>query len=510
MGPKATIFGKRPPQLDWAFRTKFRGSLVPVEPEPEDTFDVWLALGDSEMAGAGSQTEGLPDCYPPTDGLSFMVHTIDGTAVEPLAEPDQVGPDGMFCWFRSRQTGRATCVVRAAVSATNSTYYAPDANPSSPYQKVLAAVGVALAEPDAVFRGFLLYGGANDASLASPDWATNWGTTLDALRTDIAGAASVPMLYAQLPNGTPHSNYSTSWATVRAQQAGWQAADRIMIAVNPAGPWVNDPQNATNADYLIHQRTEAAAATARAFAEALGPVPDLPLVAPGDVPDLVFDTRVFTNSSGSVDALTDPDTGLTFAGTGTSRPAYSASDANWAGAPSGTWDGVNDTLDYSGSLADLACLHDGTGGTLSLVFRNTAANSDVFLTWGVGSAPGILIRIQSGVLTSYVYPASGFTQYHGNAPTTNVPDGECVVVQFRLEAGRQAQRVNGQAWQEPSFYNAVTLSPDAPGAGKLCFPTYYPFAGQIQRAVLHNRFLTDAEANAVANALMVGADIALD
>jgi hypothetical protein len=466
-----------------------------VEPAPVNTTEVWVSLGDSEMYGldVNAVGYGTPDFYPPYDGGTFMVRAFSGT----VDELSSVGSDGLFAWYRQRQLGASNKVisVQCAISGSNSTQFLPDVNPVSAYQRTIAATALAMAEPNAVFAGFLLYGGANDGSLVTPAWGTNWTTAFAGLRTAIGGAAlTAPILYAQLPSGTPHTNYSTSWATVRAQQAAWQAADQIMFAASPVGPWINNAIDASYPDYLVHGTGAQAAAVGLQFAEHFGAVPELTSPDLTAIADLVVDAATIQQTAGAVDAIADTVLTKSFANTGTARPTYSASDAVWGGLPSATFDASDDELQYSGAAADFSCLHDGSGGTLTITMRYTNTNSDVFCSTA-GADAGLLLRVSSGQLLAYCYRGSSLT-YNGNTPRA-ITNNTRVTVQYRMQTGALQIRLDGQPW---------TPAPSYSGSPSVAAPTFTPrlgyqfyrFAGTIMRATLHSKYLTDYEANQVA------------
>jgi hypothetical protein len=457
--------------------------------------EVWISVGDSEMQGSGLITE-MPGFFPPADGTLYMVRDFAASVTE-LAEPGPggVGPDGMFAWYRQRQIPtKKVLSVQCGVSGTNSTHYLPDVNPVSMHQKVIAAAALALSQPGAYLGGFLLYGGANDGSLGSPAWGTNWTTTFTAWRAAIAGAASVPILYAQLPAGTPHVNYSTSWNTVRTQQAAWAAADRIMFVVDPAGPWGNGAVNNTQVDYLVHQAAPAAAVLAQQFAGNFGAIPAMVTPDLSTVSGTVLDAATIQQTSGAVDAIADTIRAKSLVGTGTARPTYSASDATWNSLPSATFDGSNDEMLYSGSLADWACLHNGLGGTLTITCRYTAANADLFTTT-LGTDAGLLLRFTGGSLLPYCYVGGG-ALYNGNTPRT-VPINTKLVVQYRMQTGTLQTRTNGGTWTSAPFFNPVSPSLAAPTALKLGHQ-FYRFAGTVERVTLHSAFLSNLDADKVA------------
>lgn len=485
---------------------------------PAVPMDVYIMLGDSEMAAGNntlSETSGIPDCFPPMDSSLWMVDTKGLTLTPVFTECTLSAAEGtgkMIGWYRSRITGRRTCVVNVAKSSTNAAHFSYDTNPVSNFQKTIAAAAVALAVPGAVFAGFYLYGGANDGSLASPAWATTWAATIAAMRTAIGGNAlkqtggvyDAKVVYACLPDLTPNATYNaggTSWQTVRSQMIGAQSSDWIMVTIQPTWLWAGGTQNNTNNNYGVHLDSTEQARSARLFATWDGAsIPALPTPDPRtvDATSFVLDATVFGNSGGFVDTFTDSVNGKGWASTSTARPAYSASDALWNSRPSATYDGVNDLMDYSGALSDFACLHNGNGGTLTLAFRVTGANCDLFSTRVSGTFPGVLLRKTNGELQIYVYPASGSTA-HAQIIGMPVTDGQRYTVQVRFKAGSLQYRLNGQLWRSAGSYNAgLPPSPLDPQHSKLGnqFGGYW-FAGQIERAVLHRSYLSGGKDNQV-------------
>jgi hypothetical protein len=471
-------------------------------PASADPYDVWVTVGDSEMSGSGTATS-VTDFYPPPAGTVDHVLGFTGD-VEPVYEAGTIGPAGLFGWYRNRITGRKTCVVRVAVSGTNSTYYLPG-GAGTPYAKTVTQAQKAMAQPGAVFKGFVLYGGANDASLASPAWSTNWLSTFNGWRSAITGATGAPIYYAQLPSGVPHTNYQLSWNTVRADQAAWQAADRIMIAISATGPWKNSPQDNTNINFLVHQETAAADVTAQQFATAAGGT--IPALTTPALPTgwFLYAKDTSNDGSGFVNSLTDPSVpGRSFTqATAANRPTYSAADANWKSTPTGTWDGSNDELSYAGPASDLTFTHSNTGMTLLVAARATGANADVLAERTGSTAPGNLLRITGGYLLWYMYTGTGGTQLSSPQALAQlaVVSSTPYIFTIRITPGTpvaQHSRVNGRAWGPHAvngasvFANTVSEYPM-----KLGFQ-FYRFAGQIKEIIIYDRALTDGEATAAA------------
>ena len=97
---------------------------------------------------------------------------------------------------------------------------------------------------------------------------------------------------------------------------------------------------------------------------------------------------------------TDQITGTaTFAqATAAQVPTYAASDAQWGGLPSITFDGTNDNLDSSLAASSWKLLHDGTGVTILAVFHP--------LVTGGGSADVLLGTTYTGIGAHLAYDAN--------------------------------------------------------------------------------------------------------
>lgn len=204
---------------------------------PQRTTEVWVALGDSEMAGR-EDPAAAPVGYPPLSGLKmFRTGGPYATLAEPCADgvypPVGVGPGGMFAWQRSQYLGAEVCLVNCAVGGVKSSQWMPSESPSSLYRMALARAHAAITQPGCYLAGYLLYDGANDATEAVCTWSANWTTTLAALQAEL-GAARV--VYTQLPPTEPTDMSYPTWDDVRAQQAAWASAQRAMVAA-PDGPW---------------------------------------------------------------------------------------------------------------------------------------------------------------------------------------------------------------------------------------------------------------------------------
>lgn len=89
-----------------------------------------------------------------------------------------------------------------------------------------------------------------------------------------------------------------------------------------------------------------------------------------------WDVAQASVSGGVVDSIPDSRGGRTITGTGTERPAYSATDANFNSRASATGDTSDDRLITSaGTLSDWKFLHDGSGFELVVVMRRGTASA---------------------------------------------------------------------------------------------------------------------------------------
>lgn len=121
-------------------------------------------------------------------------------------------------------------------------------------------------------------------------------------------------------------------------------------------------------------------------------------------------------SGGVVDSVAEPRGGRALAATTTQRPAYAASDANFAGRPSSTGDLTDDRLlTDAGTLADWKFLHDGSGMELMVVMRRGGASTlrpqlhtmggtlvNVGATLLVNNAGTVQVSIGNGTVTLQV------------------------------------------------------------------------------------------------------------
>ena len=231
-----------------------------VRPAPGQ-MDVWLAIGDSMTDGRGDIAE-APVGYPPASKL-FMVKNA-ATGYEVLAEPcgaaslasAGVGPWGMFGWLVSQQTGRDTCIINGGIGGVTTSTWVPG-QPS--YQTALGKLQRAMARTNALFRGFVVYIGPNDAaSGATPPWLSNVQACLAGYRT-WAGktAAQSPAIISRLTAGVPvDSGPTTGWAHVQSQISAIADANHLLITPpSPANREAYTPglHHKTGQNYTIAQ-----------------------------------------------------------------------------------------------------------------------------------------------------------------------------------------------------------------------------------------------------------------
>jgi len=480
----------------WLQNMPSRNATVPM--------DLWLVLGDSEAAQGGVLATNLPSFYPPIDGSMFMVDQTTLLDVVPLEEPSGVetntfGIGGIFSWYRARQTERRTCVANCAVSGTNSTYYQYSAVPLSGYQRALISVQTALAVPGCSLAGFLIYGGANDGSLASPDWDGNWTTALADLRAGIgAEAASTPVVYVQLPPGPPVAPYSTSWATVITQQASWESLSvplRTMVEAIQAGPW-GDIQYVHLNGYGIEDLATKVAT------DVYGAIPVIPVVAlPTDGLDCwaASDAEV-TQSGGLVTAVGNQVGTDNFTAAGALRPTLLS--AAWNGQDVLDFDGAANVLTSSRAASGWNYVTDGSGCTINLVFDDTVGDADLMSTYLGSGAGGLLLRHSGGRVSVWVDNGTGFANSYVQGAEFYVDVGNNLrtFLQLRMQTGNYQMRINGRPWQVPAAYHGS--EPAACSYSLKVGGAFYYLNGGLPEWLIYNRFLTDEECNAVANRYM--------
>lgn len=464
-----------------------------------EQIDVWLILGDSEAGQGGTLTD-LPDFYPPANGTLFMISQSDLSTLSELSEPSNPqtttwGIGGLFAYKKGLKTGRKTCVCNCPVSGTDSTYYLFSASTSSGYYRAVTSVKAALRNPGATFAGILLYGGANDGSLASPAWDTNWTQALSDIRSGIgAAAASTPVWYIQLPNATPIAPYSTSWTTVRSQQASWATATspaRTMIAASTSWTW-GDIQYVHLNGQGIDDATDD---IVTAIEGSLGTAPSAdPTTISGLILDLHAGTETST-SGGVVDSLGNTVGSDAFTQTGTARPAYSASDAGWNSKPLITFDTSNDSLISDQAAASWNGYSDGSARTWFLAWE-TPNDSDLFSTYMGSGTGGLLIRHQGTSLIIYISTGASFSNNWVSSGVT-IPKSRKNFAAIRYSSSHGVtMRRDGSSWQTLTVNGAVTPPASCSYTGKLGSGFY--FGGvKFGRALAYNRILTTSECNLI-------------
>lgn len=206
--------------------------------EPPRVREVWVALGDSEMAGKANPST-LPIGYPPSDGTLWMLRS--NSTWQQLSEPcaDGAYPPvgyagaGLAGWKRQQARGGEVAVVNCAVGSTKSNEWMPG---TAGYANIVQRARAAVAHPGCYLGGYILFDGANDAVDASPPYQSNWETTFQALDRDVgAGKKIITRLCPTVPTDMAYP----SWSSVRSQQDALAAAapDRTIVQA-PDGPWI--------------------------------------------------------------------------------------------------------------------------------------------------------------------------------------------------------------------------------------------------------------------------------
>lgn len=216
--------------------------------------EFWVALGDSEMTGI-APVAGLPAGYPP--GNEQLGRLGLALKWEPLAEPvsDEprinpapgVGLAGLFAFYRQKRVGGQVGIVTASKLGVASDQWPPSST-SGLFGLVASRLSAALAT-GAVFRGFIMAEGMNDAAgiggVAMTTRNTNFNAFFTALETAIPRIAGKPVLYMQIPPTTPSFIAQANVNTVRALQASWASATRIMVPADDgiAADWLTGSAN---------------------------------------------------------------------------------------------------------------------------------------------------------------------------------------------------------------------------------------------------------------------------
>jgi hypothetical protein len=250
-------------------RSSRRGRTVRTYPNPSQ-FEFWVAYGDSEMSGIAPAT-GLPADYKPGGGALWRMGADRSwrKAAEPMSDESRalapfpgVGLCGLFAHYRQQRVGgQVGIVVCSRIGAASDQW---NQTSDQIYQTMLTRVRSAIAF-GGTFRGFILADGANDGIGGLATWDTNHTSCRTNLFAAVP-AANKPVVYYQLPVTKPTTAVQANWDAVRALQDGWQAADRIMVTGQDAGPWITGGGNLgvhmTAAGFVILAQAFDAAAAA--------------------------------------------------------------------------------------------------------------------------------------------------------------------------------------------------------------------------------------------------------
>lgn len=232
--------------------------------------------GQSNMSGRGTNAETTPtnaskiwmfdgcgkfkQAAAPLDAdVTFPVDTI-------LEEGLTIGANCGMSLADRLITLRPThdvCVVMCAKGGTSTTQWAQNYSRGALYGAALGRIKSVLQAANATYLADVYYQGEEDSTQASPTWDTNFQANEANWRTD-TGFANLKCFFAQLPATVPvGGSYSTSWATVRAQQAssdGSAGGKNIMVAA-PNGPFIDAS--------VLHLQTSAQEALGPLFANAI-------------------------------------------------------------------------------------------------------------------------------------------------------------------------------------------------------------------------------------------------
>jgi hypothetical protein len=184
------------------------GGLGPVDG------DLWLMLGDSEMAGSLDNVPGdYPVGYP---ALNYQLWLwAEGASAwrrryDTISDPS-VGPSGFYShYFSAAKSSRKVGTVLVARGGYQAFKWQPTAADPEPYNAIVTTVNNALVYSGSRTRmaGIILFDGANDAFFNTVDSAggdpakgyrASWNATIPALRAAIVGNGSPPHSAANVP-----------------------------------------------------------------------------------------------------------------------------------------------------------------------------------------------------------------------------------------------------------------------------------------------------------------------
>jgi hypothetical protein len=202
-----------------------RNRYVPTQTE------VWLAVGDSYMEGYALDVASAgPAGYPPPNvwmvrnPVSYVQAHYDPSGYNATLRQSLAG---LFCQMRQAETGSEIILVNAAYGGLRSDQQLPG---STCHTRLVAQLTAAMAYPGASFAGVIHSSGYNEAILGAyqaGSYRTNWDTIAADIRSRAPG--SWKWHYTQLPSA--YVSTPPALAAVRADQAAWQSADRLMFEI---------------------------------------------------------------------------------------------------------------------------------------------------------------------------------------------------------------------------------------------------------------------------------------
>lgn len=238
-----------------------------------------------------------------------------------------------------------------------------------------------------------------------------------------------------------------------------------------------------------------------------------PVIDPvaASLPFADWDLARATVSGGLVDSIAEPRGGRSLSSTGTQRPAYSATDSNFAGRPSASADTADDRLITAvDTLADWTFLHDGNGcEVLCIVSRGGAALRPIWRTQdGSGADRGAsLLGDNTGSLRATLGCGGGFLQTDGSSV---IASGQTRVIGVSF---KESSTPKLALWANNSVVSSTSTwagSPTSPSSssparqfGLLNYVTTFDqgYGGSIARVIVWNRVLATDERSKIVAAL---------
>ena len=229
-------------------------------------FEFWCAVGDSEMSGIAT-TSGRPVGYPPGNGALWRMgnQRTWSRVAEPISDETRVsapfpgvGLPGLFSKYRQVRVGGQVGVIVCSRIGFASDQWALG-SPSGMISAVASRLRAALAF-GGTFKGFIQADGANDGIGGLTTWASNWSSFYTNIAVAVPSASGKPVVYYQLPTTKPTTATQTNWDNVRALQAGWATASRIMVTGQSDGPWI-----AGNGNLGVHMTAAGFVTLAQAY-----------------------------------------------------------------------------------------------------------------------------------------------------------------------------------------------------------------------------------------------------